>query len=390
MPPSPDQKPESAPKGPDIGKILLPKKESGPTIDSAQRVNAGVLLQQEIGATLPAPETRTAPTRLTPTPTAPVDTAGKPLAPAPAVEESATKPLQTYRGDMESVVANKGISAVSVAAAEAERRGKQPLNLHLSAEQKTRVVSIAMIIGGILLVGVAAAALVLVLSRPTSVPTPAEVKAPFVYVDDTKTLSIPATQQSRLEIVTTLLAAREQANLSLGLIQWLQLVEPSAEPNGSYRWISTNDFLSIVAPAAPTEILRTLSDTFLLGIHSFDENQPFLLLQADAYETAYAGMLAWERTIRDDLNPLFNRTVSPTLKNTKSTTEESPRFLQTNFIDKVVENRDVRLIQNDAGDILLLWTFLGRNIILITTNEFTLREVISRLNTAPVVSIPTK
>jgi len=53
-----------------------------------------------------------------------------------------------------------------------------------------------------------------------------------------------------------------------------------------------------------------------------------------------------------------------------------------------VENRDTRSYLNSSGDILLLWTFLGRNIILITTNEYTLREVLSRMSSAPVVPIP--
>ena len=101
-------------------------------------------------------------------------------------------------------------------------------------------------------------------------------------------------------------------------------------------------------------------------------------------------MLDWERTLNTDLLPLFSRNPSPKPQGAPAPASATPQFLQTSFVDKVVENRDTRAYLNSAGDILLLWTFLGRNIILITTNEYTLREVLSRMSSAPVVPIPGK
>jgi UDP-N-acetylglucosamine transferase subunit ALG13 len=57
-------------------------------------------------------------------------------------------------------------------------------------------------------------------------------------------------------------------------------------------------------------------------------------------------------------------------------------------VDKIVENHDARVIQNNTGDVSLLWTFIDRNTLIITTNDATLREIISRLQTAPVTPIP--
>jgi hypothetical protein len=37
---------------------------------------------------------------------------------------------------------------------------------------------------------------------------------------------------------------------------------------------------------------------------------------------------------------------------------------------------------------LLLWGFINRNTLVITTNEATMREVISRLKNAPIVPTP--
>lgn len=90
-----------------------------------------------------------------------------------------------------------------------------------------------------------------------------------------------------------------------------------------------------------------------------------------------------------DLAPLFTRSPSPKI-NTQNTASSTPpvQLLQTVFFDQVVENRDVRVVKNQAGDILLLWTFLDRNTILITTNEYTLREVITRFKDVSILPQP--
>jgi hypothetical protein len=206
------------------------------------------------------------------------------------------------------------------------------------------------------------------------------------------------TSPSRTEIMNALQAAKKDTNISLGLIEWLYLTNQEQTAQ-----LGITELLGIIAPQTPGEIMRVLTETYFLGLHSFDENQPFLLLQVDSYETAYAGMLTWENTLQSDLFPFFNRIavpratppviIEPIATSTSSTTPEAPRyrqqFIPTSFVDKVVENRDTRAIVSDGGELLLLWTFLGRNTILITTNEYTLREVISRLTVTPVVPQPT-
>jgi hypothetical protein len=147
--------------------------------------------------------------------------------------------------------------------------------------------------------------------------------------------------------------------------------------------------------AIPQTLLRTMTGPYLFGVHSFDENQPFFIIETDSYETAYRGMLDWERTMQGDLGALFARNPSPktpvvpidtpVASTTASSTPSVSDFIQTGFVDRVVENQDARVVLNEQGDLVLLWTFLGRNRIVITTNEYTLREVISRMSSAPVV-----
>ena len=312
--------------------------------------------------------------------------------PAPEPKDKpGVSPLQTYRSDIEHVVQEgQGVSVVSIAAAEAQRRGKEPLQQKTSEEKTATERSWAMLLGGAALILLAAGVLALVLLRQTTVPVAEAPRAPFIFVDNTALVLLPAGQSTRDVLMTSLQAARQKTRLPVGLVEWLYVAVPPAQEGGAPVPLGASEFLRILSPRAPQELLRTLSANYLVGVHSFEENQPFLLLQVDSYEVAYKAMLDWEYTLSADLLPLFSRNPSPKPQGTPAPASTTPQFLQTSFVDKIAENRDTRAHLNEAGDILLLWTFLGRNTVLITTNEYTLREVLSRMNSSPVVPIPGK
>lgn len=401
--------------------LLLPKKEGAPSPDTVQRINAAALVAQEESATLLKPEgpkpepanglaqglavtasgDRAAGQTEDPrgplteqvsapvTPSAVPDSA--PATPMPAAETSAVTPLQTYKSDIEKVVTDKNVSVLDIASAEANRRAEEGT---APTQEGIMWRTYGMYAGAALLVATALGVGALVFLRDTSLPKAPELQAPYIAVDSYQLLDVPA-EANRDSLSDSLQIARQNSKLSLGLVDWLYLARPG---EGAPQPLPTLDFLTTLTPNVPPALQRTLGPTFLLGLHSFDENQPFLLLQADTYTTAYAAMLEWERTMRGDLGPLFVRNPSPKipapaapaeqLGSTTLQVEQQPVFIPTSFVDKIVENRDTRALLSAEGDILLLWTMLGRNIILITTNEYTLREVVSRIHVAPTIPQP--
>ncbi|HEY4501918.1 MAG TPA: hypothetical protein VJJ20_02530 [Candidatus Paceibacterota bacterium] len=394
----------------DLSKVLLPKKDA-PSVDSARRINAGVLFEQERTATLPEP---------------PKPEAAPVLAPQKQ-EPSLVKPLQTYQGDIESVVGEKNISVVSIAAAEADRRGMSklqdsatPLNQETGRPWLRKLLMVG---AGVVLLCVAGGIgfYIYLAFQPVSVAQ--QSPAPFILVDDTKTVEISGSD-TRSSIMQTLSAMRSGVELALGLVARIQVVKQDAL--GALQEVSAPEFLQTLAPRIPPELVRTLLPQMLLGVHSYDENQAFMLIKADSYETAYSAMLAWEATIQADLSPLFVRTpavrartdlppvlpaatssasstsatsslqatttsaasTTPISTSTPAAIPSATPFVQGSFVDQVVANRDARVVLGPEGDILLLWVFLDRSTILITTNDATLREVISRLSQASILSLP--
>lgn len=363
--------------------VLLPTKEiHSPT--NAQRVSAGVLLAQEKTASL-VPENAT------------------PLPPIPTqkVEPSMVQPLETYQGDIAKVVKEKNVSVVSIASAEAQRRDA---NVDANTELIAKEAKALAWKGGLIVAGIICATLAFGIGaylfiQQNSTPSANEIISPFISVDGTETVTIED-RASHQTVIQKLTATKNAVQISLGLVERILPAKEATSTNTSIAPLDAQTFLPLLAPRMPEELYRTTGPTLLLGVHAYAGNQPFLILQVDSYEQAFSGMLAWETHMHEDLSPLFDYTPPqristnvPVIANTttapaSSSTPSVTAVLQSGFVDKIIENRDARVIENDAHDTTFLWTFLDKKTIVITTNPYTLREIIARLKNAPTLSIP--
>ena len=355
----------------DLGEILLPKKEAP---KSTERINAGVLLEKESGATLPKPEPAV--------PVAPI--------PSPKKEESTVKSVETYQGDIEKLVQKKNVSVVSIAAGEAIRREGEAIPAEQQeTDRRPLLKKILMIGAGALMLVGAISALLFVLRPATAVKVNADIPAPFMNVDQTLVFTVPQGSFKRAAAMNALEGQRENVSLSLGLMARIFLAHPADPTSKKITALSAAEILTILGPNVPDSLLRALDpEVYLLGIHSYDGNQSFLILKTTSYEQAFSGMLDWEYQMKQDLYPLFFRTPREHIPQegiASSSPTSTPTFVQTGFIDRIVENHDTRVIENSTKDILLIWTFLNRNTLVITTNGATLKEIISRLKNAPVL-----
>ena len=361
----------------DLNKILLPKKEvPGSTTQSAARVNAGALLAQEQQATLQPVEKP---------PTEAEVAQQKMQSKQVSQEETIVKPLQTFQGDIERVVQQKNVSVVSMAADEAKRREQQPLTAEVPKKiTLAGIRKVAMIALGVVLLASAGGlgAYLFITTLPTIIPP--EPQTPHMHVDLSETVELQNTSRSMMQQFVT---ARDTLTPPLGLM--VRLDARVASTSGETRELTTAEFMDALGVRVPEELTRTLDPQFILGLYAYDGNSPFLLLKTDSYERAFAGMLKWEISMRDDLLPLFDKKIQyrlppPPLPIATSTASSSvPVIPQAPilipFIDKIVSNHDARILENEFRDQLLLWTFLDRNTILITTQEAAVAEVVKRL-----------
>jgi hypothetical protein len=82
----------------------------------------------------------------------------------------------------------------------------------------------------------------------------------------------------------------------------------------------------------------------------------FILISVKDYAESYAGMLIWEKDMPKDLGEIFK--VSSSLSSTTSL-----------FTDEAIKNKDLRVLKDQNKNTVLLYSFVDKNTLLITTNE---------------------
>ena len=288
--------------------------------------------------------------------------------------------LRTYRDDVVLAV-KQGASVTSIAAAEAVRRAKagaafaeeEPPQKSLDFKKLIIWVGAAVLILSVV-GGVAGFAISLrgTQEKQTVAFRPAE----FMFVE--RAAELPVGNLEKAELLQLLSRVVAAGNSTLGALEQYYLTRVVAEEP---QLLSAQEFLFAVGAEVPESLPRSLEQPFFFGVHIFNGNQPLLIFKTNSYENAFAGMLSWEGTLQRDLAPAFGTALGAAdLEQTGTTTASiTPR---ASFRDMVIRNKDARVLRNRTGQVVLLYSFIDRSTLLITTNEYTLNEAVSRLQAA--------
>jgi hypothetical protein len=140
--------------------------------------------------------------------------------------------------------------------------------------------------------------------------------------------------------------------------------------------VSSAEFIARSEFRIDSSFTRNLLPEMTFGYHSFDGTQPFIVFKTEFYEDAFAAMLDWEARMNEDLSPLFGDIVMETYL-VGSSTRTRPASLT--FEDVLVKNKEVRVLYDSTGKELLLYGFPDSETIVITTNQYTFTEIVTRL-----------
>ncbi|MCE9643802.1 hypothetical protein K8Q93_00945 [Candidatus Parcubacteria bacterium] len=277
--------------------------------------------------------------------------------------------IRTLKGDVEAGMAQGKTTVVSMAAAETERRAREATFFENKATEPMRK---AKIVGFFLLalgtIVIAGGLFYYFVNNQASEDPQARILPPdYIYSEQFRLLNL--NNASGDQVVTELGRARQETTGQLGSIAAIIPIETGS---GVSRALTGDELLTRLDPQAPQEVTRTLQGPFLFGVHVFDGNQPFLILKPDAYETSFAGMLAWESSLPFRLG----RALRPAA----DWTNASSSLTSVTWNDMVISNKDARVLRSKEGKTLLLYSFIDRSTLVITTNEQTFGEIVRRIS----------
>lgn len=308
--------------------------------------------------------------------------------------------IRTYEGDVAKTITARGTSAIDMAMAEKKRETGDENVLTNSEPPTSHKKSILIIISLVLVLAGLGGGYYLYSISPLAVVTP--------QVIQTKTSSlVPSDAQAIVAIDG--LTAIEIIQAIQGKISSIQnpgtiteIVPYTSDLNGTKSRVTAQQMIKILKIPAPDILIRSLTPSWMLGAFTDSNNKKniFIVIKNNFFQNAFAGMLAWESVMPDDLkqylfsvapqgvsnstSPSSTITSSSTLASTSPEAETLapviPYFtLRGQFQDKIVKNKDVREFITADGDTLFLYSFIDNNRMVISANENTLAEIILRL-----------
>lgn len=273
------------------------------------------------------------------------------------------KTIRTYMTDMADTVRANEISVIKVALAEQNKHEMEDLNRKIEG---TPVKKVFWFIGGVILIAGAIYGIYFLNQQKIKTDTPAPV------IKETSIISYDGTTPVSVSVSDVLLdkinSAKKDvvANNKSGAINFISL---SSEINGVKDPILVKNLFSYLGFTAPSSLVRSLSDSYMVGTYNNGGQKLFMILQTQNYESTYAGMLEWEKTLASDMLNLFEL----------NTNENKLQLNERKWKDIIISNKDARVLNNENDAPILYYLFADKNNLIIADSSDTLKEIISRL-----------
>jgi len=266
--------------------------------------------------------------------------------------------VRTYQEDIANAVKNENVSVSKMMMAEGARRDKQGIAVEESKRGfRWHIVLGAFaslfFLGGIGAVGYSFMVKNKADAPVVEVPTKSEILS---YNQQTK---ISVIAKKREDFLGAILKEIQNApkDASLRKVDFVSTVEEKEV------LVALPEFVATLDLRAPDRLVRNLSDEFFFGINFIGQGSPFIIAKTASYDIAYPGLLDWEKTLVDDFKEIV----------------ETDPLKNYTFKDRIILNKDVRSLEDGAGNIIFYYTFIDQNTIFFGKDTDSLKEVLERL-----------
>lgn len=273
------------------------------------------------------------------------------------------KSLRTYQGDVEEAVLKNNYSATSIFTAEQNKKDQTILGTETQSDYDARNKFFIIIGSTMLLLGIMTVGAMYYMKSNSEIVSQQKTKALISFSEEKM---VPMTNSTRDTIITNIIAEKDLFNSPVNSVLYVNITSSSSTP------VNIQDLLQLIAPRMPSPLTRSFDGEYMLGIYSFDTNEPFIILTTNDYANSFSGMLKWEKDMVYDLGKLFSIPLD-----TELTTKE--------FKDETLKNKDLRILQNTNDKTILLYSFIDKNTLVITTNENLLNAIVGKYNVSKQV-----
>jgi len=129
-------------------------------------------------------------------------------------------------------------------------------------------------------------------------------------------------------------------------------------------FLTAEEFINLSTTRSPETVRRSLTNNFMFGFHRNTVSiEPYIILKTEFFQNTFTGMLKWEPELHMDTKVWLSDKTIPS---------------STTFVDRVIKNKDVRILRDESNAIAIMYGFLDSETLVITTNEETFLNLLDR------------
>ncbi|MFZ3020180.1 MAG: hypothetical protein WA051_01520 [Minisyncoccia bacterium] len=338
--------------------------------------------------------------------------------------DTSLKNLRTYQGDVAEALKDQNASTISIAMAQRKRDEKRPRIVETPNELKRERKNTWLAIGSAAFLVIGLAILGgLYYVHVQNLPVPVA-EAPKTLISFDKSTEILFQGLTKDKFMSLIFSVKAKVGVHMGEINYLNIIKRggTTPETTTSKPIGAKDLFSLLKTKTPQTLTNSISEKFMLGSYQGKLPGIFILVGITSYENAFDGMLRWENNLWNDLGALFSQNpipvsaqsiqnelatttstttaskISTTTSATQSTTSPiapitipfdankvssttvflpSP-LVKDSFIDKVISNKDTRILQNQFGETVFVYGFVTKDLLLMASNEETFKAILDR------------
>lgn len=280
-------------------------------------------------------------------------------------------PIRTLKADMENLIKTNNISLVSIAIKEEEKRKRELESKNIGSKTNLTLI----IVSTLLILGAIAIGVYLYLNKNGMLPSIPDIispgrNQPKGIIPTEKTKEVDITGKLSDEVISRVIRdeIRYPEDLLVGNTENLLLTK---KVEGKTHYLTLPEFFTVIQANPPGELARSLSPEFMFVALSSTENSGFIIMTTESYNSAFAGLLAWEK-----------RGMVKDLYQVLTTVKPEQELLSKPFEDLTIKNIGTRILRDKSGNIRIVYAFLdATKTIVIAGGREAFLDALSRFQT---------
>ncbi len=297
--------------------------------------------------------------------------------------DSGIPQIETYTSDVAKAIKKDNVSAMQIALAEQRKQQDRQYSGAIVPDDKSHSLFVKILFGALFLILVILGYLWWAgYLTPKNTVVQNQVNNPQTTQKEISPIKIEQRQIISIDGKDSISIKNDISKAKNGTVDSATIKEIvlGTQTSGSVSKINSADLFAKLETHAPDQLIRALGSDYIMGVYGSSPRETFMIFTVKSYDNAFAGMLSWESYINEDVGEIFDRNIQQSTKTATSSNMTNQRV----FTDKILFNKDTRILNNNEGQARILYSFIDPRTLIIVSSETGLRELVSRLTTGKI------